>query len=516
MAENEVVANVQNEMMFVGVLYKHPDLYIEYERFIKSKYYFTDPVCKFFYDEGYLIYKNRTQNFTETAIELYMSEDQERYKTYKTHGKYKTIEAWMDIALIEDSKYYFDVLQKYALIREYERKGFNTEKYRNSPKFVAMTPKQFYFNIKKTVDDVHVKITGEPDVEILNSEVTTMVNQLLEKPAMGQITPFFSFNDLFRGLRCGTMMGVGMTSNSGKTRFLIKMIAHLAFIRKEKCMVLLNEMDTGEIRLALLTTVLNNKEFQDVTKVYISKDERELALGIYNDVKGEPIYRGRNDDTGEFTENLQDYIQRLNVESEEYVKVCKVAKWIEDQLENKIFVVDVSTGYQDDDLESHIRKAVETKGIRYFFYDTLKNDLGSIGEWAALKQTVTKLSELAKNLNVFLASSLQLTDDVNIMDPLDLNSMNIAASKGLKTVLTTLTLWKEIDKKSYKKYCYVSNATSDWGKQREEDLPEDEDPNIKLYSCVVDKNRAGSKKKMLFYVNLNTNCWYDLGFVYKK
>lgn len=514
----ETVSNVQNEIMFIGALFKHPDFYIEYERFIKSKYYFVDPVTKFFYDEGFLIYKNRTQNFTETAIQLYMSEDSERFSTYKKYGGYKTIETWMDLAQLEDIKFYFDTLQKYALIREYEKKGFNTEKYRSSSKFVAMTPKQFYYNIKKTVDDIHVKITGEPDVEILNSAVTDMVNQYLEKPAMGQITPFYSFNDLFRGLRCGTAMGVGMTSNSGKTRFMTKLIAHLAFIRKEKCLVMLNEMSVEDIRLALLTTCLNNKEFQKETGVYLKKDERELALGIYNDDKGEPIYRKRNDDTGEFTETTQDYINRLITESKEYNQVCKVAKWIEDQIDNKIFVIDVCMGYLDQDLEAHIRKAVETKQIRYFFYDTLKNELGTIGEWAALKQTTTKLAELAKSLNVYIYTSLQLNDEVNTIDPLELNSMNIAASKGLKTVLTTLTLWKEIDKKYYKKYCYVSTVgkEEDWGKQQEQDLPESEDPNIRLYSCCIDKNRAGAKKKLLFYVNLNTNEWYELGYVFKK
>jgi replicative DNA helicase len=513
---DEIVANVQNEILFTGAIFKKPDLYIEYERFIKSKFYFTDPVCKFFYDEGFAIYKNRTQVFTEASIQLYMSEDKERFATYKKYGGFNTLEEWMDLALVEDSKNYFDVLQKYALVREYEKKGFNTERYRNSTKFVSMTPKQFYYNIKKTVDDIHVKISGDPDIETLNSSVSDMINQYLEKPAMGQITPFYSFNDLFRGIRVGTAMGVGMTSNSGKTRFMTKLIAYLAFVRKEKCLVMLNEMSVEDIRLALLTTCLNNKEFQEVTKVYLKKDERELALGIYNNSKGEPIYRNRNDETGDFTETTQEFIDRLVVQSDEYNKVCQVAKWIEDQIDNKIFVIDVSMGYRDDDLESHIRKAVEVRGIRYFFYDTLKNELGTIGEWAALKQTATKLAELSKNLNIYTYGSIQLNDEVNVIDPLDLNSMNIAASKGLKTVLSTLTLWKEIEKKNYKKYSYISTCGTDWGKQVEQDLPEDDSPAVKLYSCVIDKNRAGAKKKLVFYVNLDTNEWYELGYIFKK
>jgi hypothetical protein len=86
----------------------------------------------------------------------------------------------------------------------------------------------------------------------------------------------------------------------------------------------------------------------------------------------------------------------------------------------------------------------------------------------------------------------------------------------LKTVLSTLTLWKEIEKKNYKKYSYISTCGTDWGKQVEQDLPEDDSPAVKLYSCVIDKNRAGAKKKLVFYVNLDTNEWYELGYIFKK
>jgi replicative DNA helicase len=514
--ENEIVANVQNEILFVGVLYKKPDLYIEFERFIKSKYYFTDPVCKFLYDEGFKIYKNRSQNFNETTINLYMSEDQERFMEYKKFGGYRTIEEWMDLAIIEDCKSYFEVLQKYALIREYERRGFNTDRIRRNVKFESMNPKQLYYNIKKIVDDVHTRISGDPEMETLNSNVTEMVNSYLEKPAMGEITPFWSFNELFRGLRTGTAMCTGMVSNAGKTRFMIKLIAYLAFVRKQKCLVMLNEMSVEDIRLALLVTVLNNKEFQKYTGVNIEKPEREVALGIYYNEKGDEIKRETDEITGDFEESLENYIERLKTESKEYNDICKVSQWIEDQLSNTIHVVDICMNYRDEDLEAFIRKGLETRGIRYFFYDTLKNDLQSLGEWAALKQTTTRLAELAKSLNIFFYGSIQLTDDTNMLDPLDLNSMQIAASKGLKTVLTTLTLWKEIDKKHYKKYTYISTAGSNWGEAREIDLPEDDDPNIKLYSCVVDKNRAGAKSRMVFRLNLNLNKWEELGYIYKR
>ena len=94
--------------------------------------------------------------------------------------------------------------------------------------------------------------------------------------------------------------------------------------------------------------------------------------------------------------------------------------------------------------------------------------------------------------------------------------MNIAASKGLKTVLTTLTLWKEIDKRQYNKYYYIPTGAEDWGNQKEQDLIEDDDYNVRHYSCVVDKNRAGAKAKLLFSVDLNKNVWREEGRLFKK
>ena len=93
-----------------------------------------------------------------------------------------------------------------------------------------------------------------------------------------------------------------------------------------------------------------------------------------------------------------------------------------------------------------IRKANLTQGISYFFYDTFKNDLSTTGDWAAMKVTATKLTELAKQLDMFGYLSIQLTDDANFIKPDELTSSNIANCKSIKHVLHTLFLFKEIPK----------------------------------------------------------------------
>ena len=42
------------------------------------------------------------------------------------------------------------------------------------------------------------------------------------------------------------------------------------------------------------------------------------------------------------------------------------------------------------------------------------------------------------------------------------------------------------------------------------------DPDVRYYSCVVDKNRAGAKPKVLFRLNLAYNVWEELGYLRLK
>ena len=43
-----------------------------------------------------------------------------------------------------------------------------------------------------------------------------------------------------------------------------------------------------------------------------------------------------------------------------------------------------------------------------------------------------------------------------------------------------------------------------------------EDPDVRYYACVVDKNRAGAKPTLLFRLNLAYNVWEELGYLRLK
>ena len=81
--ERKSVTNIQSEMMFIGALYKQPDLYVSYGGYMRSQYDFSDEACKFFYDMFEIMYKTFTQTIEEDKVNMFMSQSDERLRTYK-------------------------------------------------------------------------------------------------------------------------------------------------------------------------------------------------------------------------------------------------------------------------------------------------------------------------------------------------------------------------------------------------------------------------------------------------
>ena len=474
---------------------------------MKSKYDLYDEATRFFYDSFQLMYKTFSQTFDTVNINAFMSQDADRFKLFKKFGGYKTIEEWTKLANLEDFKNYYNLVKKYSLLRELHRNGYPVEKIKNYKKFDSLTANEVYRLIRSKVDSIHTVILANEDSVNIADGTTNSVLRCIEAPDMGLSMPYPILTDVFKGIRRKTMQVGGMLSNEGKTRYMAKLATYLAFFHDEKVLLMLNETTETEIRHCIVTTVINNPEFQRLHGIEINKNEREITLGQYKDVNGKIIHR-KIDENGQYMESLKEFEERLSRESEEFNNVMKIAQWVEKESKGKIYVKEM-VEYKDEILEFEIRKHKITKGINYFFYDTLKNDNDSIGDWAAFKRTTTMLSELCKEIDVFIYGSIQLTDEAVHLDIFDLTSMNIANSKQIKHLLDQLYLLKRIPKESYHKYGYI--PTKFWGDVKVQQL----NHSKTYYGCVVDKNRQGEKPVVLFEVDLNKNTWFEVGRLVK-
>lgn len=502
------VNNIQAEILLVGCMYKKPDLYISYGNFMRSKYDFSDEATKFFYDSFELMYQTFSQNIDENHVNIFMSQNAERLRIYRKYKGWKTISQWMNLADTEDVKNYYNLVKKYSLIREYERNGYPVQRILNHKYFNQWNAQDIYKIIRSQADRINTVISANEESVVLTDNMSTQIESLLITPDMGLPLPWNILNDMFRGCRLGKVIFNGFLSNEGKSRNMMLLIAYIVLVQNEKFLLLSNEMDEADLKNCLITTVINNKYFQQFHGVTINKCEKEIVLGLYRDSDGKFITR-KTDENGKFVETESEYIQRVQNSSYEYNQVQKVAAWVDERRNGKLFFKDVGMDYSDESLEFEFRRHKMIYGINYCGYDTLKGY--RIDDWQTVKQTATKIKELMKELHMFCFAVFQLTDDTVFTDVFNLSSNNIANAKQIKHVVDILMLGKRIDKNEYNKYQYI--ASTDWGEKTYHDL----DYNKQYFAIKVDKNRGGNKNKMpLFEIDLDLNVWNEIGYLVRN
>ena len=347
-------ANIQSELCLVGSLYTEPDLYVSYGKYMRSQYDFSDEATKFFYDSFELMYTTFSQNFDENKVNTFMTQNDERLRMYKKYKGWRTISSWKALADVSDFENYYNMVKKYSLVREYERQGYPIQKILNNSKFEKWKANDIYKIIRSMADKINTIINANEESVDLTDGISNQIQSKLCTPDMGIPFPWKLLTEMFRGARLRKVVFNGFLSNEGKTRNLMLICAYIVLVLDEKFLLLSNEMDEEDLKNCLITTVINNKEFQQYHGVDITKCEREIVLGIYRDDNGEVIQR-YVDDNGNFTETEADYIKRINDTSEEYRKIQQVANWIDDKRNGKLLFKDVGSDYSDSTLEMEFR-----------------------------------------------------------------------------------------------------------------------------------------------------------------
>ena len=354
------------------------------------------------------------------------------------------------------------------------------------------------------------EVTSKFKQSVLNNNVVNFLITDSNNLANGLSLPFPILSSVFKGIRKGETTSFAMPSNSGKSRFTINLAAYLAFIHKQKVLVISNEMSEDKMKLCLVTTVVNNPEMQKIHGQKLKVSEGELLELKFRPDKGSDVevdeegYILRKKD-----ESHNDFIKKLKEYSSDFNKVLTVADWLNKQINTSIYFINI-TDHTDDELNKVIKNYYYKEQIQYVFYDTLKADTENIGNSDAVKRTATILSNLAQNFNIFIGSTMQLIENSTL--PLNLDVNDLSASKTVKEVLDTLCLIKQIHAESFDKYEYSLNEVD----TKFFDLEKFKDPNVRYYACVVDKNRSGSKPKVLFRLNLAYNKWEELGYLRLK
>ena len=345
---------------------------------------------------------------------------------------------------------------------------------------------------------------------VLNKGLTEFLETGENNLTTGIPLPFERLTKEFKGLRKGETMAVAMHSNSGKSRFTINLVANLSLVHKKRVLIISNEMSEEKMKLCLMTTIINDPEIQKIHGKKLHKTEGELLEFKFRADEGSDV---KTDEDGfilqEEGESRADFVKRLAKISKEFRDTITVTDWINKEIYNSIYFINI-TDHTNDELQKVIMNYYYMKHIEYIFYDTLKTDTEHIGNGEEVKKTATILSNLAQNFNMFIFSTLQLTETATW--PINLTINDLQASRTVKEVLDTLCLVKQINHENYKDYEYSIEEMD----EKCYDLVKYDDPDVRYYACVVDKNRAGAKPTLVFRLNLAYNVWNELGYLRLK
>ena len=345
---------------------------------------------------------------------------------------------------------------------------------------------------------------------VLNKDLTKFLVEGDNTLTNGLDLPFPILSKAFKGVRIGETAAFAMPSNYGKSRFTIDLAAYIAIVHEKKVLIISNEMSEEKMKLCLITTIINNPIIQKLHRQRLHVSENQLL-----EFKFRPDnYNGVKVDEEGFVlqnegESHSDFVNRLVQISTEFRNVIRVTNWFNEKLYNSIHFIDI-TDHTNDELRKVIMNYYYKEKVNYVFYDTLKTDIDNIGNGEELKKTATILSNLAQNFGMYIASSLQLSETAT--DPINLSVNDMAVSRTVKEVLDTLCLFKQIHNEDLGKYEYSLEETFD----KVYNLEKFKDPDVRYYSCVIDKNRAGPKPKLLFRLNLAYNSWEELGYLRLK
>ena len=177
--------------------------------------------------------------------------------------------------------------------------------------------------MRSKCDKINTVISNVDEPVILTDNTSSLINSYLNAPEFGTPSCFPGFNEFFRGYLKTKVLFNGFMSNEGKSRYMIRIVCDIALKQKKSCMLLSNEQTENDFHNALVTTVVNNPEFQEMHGIKINKPEKEITMGLYRSDKTHEFMYRKMSPNGDFIETQEEFISRVITEKP-YFKALEI------------------------------------------------------------------------------------------------------------------------------------------------------------------------------------------------
>ena len=216
------------------------------------------------------------------------------------------------------------------------RKGYTTNPIKETKKQIEeIVDYELYDRMTiQEVKDAIVQITTTEKFKrsILSTNVTDFLLSGENNLNSGLTLPFPILSSVFKGIRKGETMSYAMPSNSGKSRFTIDIATYIAYKHKKKVLIVSNEMSEEKMKLCLITTIVNNKEIQELHGYKLRITEGEILEFKYKADQDKNVETDENGYVLRYeNESLEKFTKRLLECSSQFRDVIAVTNWIQTQ-----------------------------------------------------------------------------------------------------------------------------------------------------------------------------------------
>ena len=386
-------------MQVLGSLMTKPELLSEVDKYVIDPQDFPQQLDKYIYSAIYNLYAGGAEVIHTVDIDNYLQTNDIARTLLEKENGINFLQDCESYSEIGNFSYYYNRLKKFALLRDLQKNGqdiskiysendFDTDHAKINEKFETLTPTDIVNFLKGEVAILESKYSVNQLVEesLAFDGIRDLVQDLKVKPEIGLKLQGDAFNTICRGARLGKLYLRSAGSGVGKTRSMVGDACNIAYpIRYEPRYQKWVATGASEPVLYVMTEQ-DPAEIQTMILAYLT---------------------GYNEDMftyGTFGEEHMDRIMTAIDIMERYKYNMRFAR-IPDPCASIVKML--------------FRKHSLQNNISHFFYDYIFSSPNMLDEYrdlslreeVCLRLFTTSLKNLAIELNAFVMTSTQISND---------------------------------------------------------------------------------------------------------
>jgi replicative DNA helicase len=477
-----------HESIFIGYLWRTPQLYEKYKLHNIKSSTFTEQLWFFLFYIGREMYNNGIRSFDDITVYSFLTSRPKEegkkswFEYYNENGGYSLIE---DLIVECDSdkendEYHFSEIQKYESLRMAQEEGIiDVEDKELISKLTKMTLKQLqsFFQYKTNKIFSHINCGEVVEYNFLDNLDRT-IERLNEGEGMGlELHNSPRLNKLIKGWRKGQLLYLVLSSGVGKSSICIEKFVLSLIKNNEKGMFFANEEDIFKNQGLLLATVANS-----VLRDYVTREK--LSEG--------------------------------NFDKETLDKLEKSKEWLNQFNKDLIKFYDMQK-YRVKDVISRLN-LMKPLGYNYAILDTFKPDLSGKEEarWLAFSNAAQEIYDCIKvsanNIGMLATVQLKIGKEYRYLDLSVIGKALEIVEVASVVMIGRLLYADEMPGGKHQIFAYnweKDELTDEWYK-KEYELDKD-----KTYLILfLPKNRFGPVDRQILYeVNYDFNTFHEVAYV---